>query len=95
MSLLDNIEPMVNNSKVDPEIKSVYYSESWIPIGISTRGRDFICLDLDPSETGKLGQVIFVSVDFHDHSIIASNFKNFLSMYFVQAQTGKIEMDLD
>lgn len=75
-----------------PAIKQVGFSDGWIPIGVSARGRDFLCLDIDPSPEGMPGQVILIAVDAADHELIAPNFRDFLSLYFQQLQTGEIEM---
>lgn len=56
---------------MDPEIKAVEYNPRWIPIGRSARGRDYLCLDMDPSEKGHLGQIILTAVDCDDHFLIA------------------------
>lgn len=74
-------------------IRPVEYSPSWIPIGRSARGRDFLCLDLDPLPTGRRGQVVLVSVDFDDRPLVAASFADLLSLFFDQVQTGELKVE--
>lgn len=76
-------------------IKPIVWSKHWIPIGVSARGRDILCLDLDPTEQGNPGQVILTAFDTNNHLLLASSFREFLSLYFKQIQTGEIEIDFD
>ncbi len=87
-SVFDGDNPPPTN--VDLGIRAVEHSEGWIPIGNSARGRDYLCLDMDPAEEGTVGQVILTAVDFNDHRLLAPNFADFLSHFFEELQTGEI-----
>jgi cell wall assembly regulator SMI1 len=74
-------------------VRAVEYSPGWVPIGRSARGRDFLCLDLDPAPRGRAGQIIQISVDFAERPRVATSFTELLSVFFEQLQTGEIETD--
>ena len=90
--LYDDPDQPPAGPSTDPAIKRVAFSDGWIPIGVSSRGRDFLCLDMDPSPDGNSGQLILIAVDAADHLLIAPSFREFLSLYFRQVQTGEIEL---
>ena len=80
---------------VDAEVRAVEFSERWIPIGVSARGRDVLCLDLDPTAAGQSGQVILVVLDDDIRLRVATGFAEFLGRYFEEAQTGEVDLDDD
>ena len=64
------------------EVKYLKWNKNWIPFTICTRGRDFYCLDFDPTKQGKQGQIIFYSMDMHDRTFVAHSFKHWMhNMY--------------
>jgi cell wall assembly regulator SMI1 len=82
---------------IDPElagegVRAVEYSRKWIPITLSARGRDNLCLDLDPAPGGQVGQIIEYIADADERPLIAKSFADLLSKYFEQAQTGEIDL---
>lgn len=85
----------VDESAVDPGIKKVAYTPAWIPIGRSARGRDILCLDLDPDRGGKRGQVVLVAVDDDARNLVATSVSDLLAQYFEAAQNGELEEDED
>lgn len=87
----DNFDP----SDVAPGIRPVQFSEKWIPIGTSARGRDVMSIDLDPVEGGQVGQVILTAVDSDAHRILAPSFTELLSVYFEGLQTGDVAPEAD
>ena len=74
-------------------VRAVDYSPGWIPITRSARGRDYLCLDLDPAPGGIAGQIIEYVVDGGERPLVARSFADLLSLYFEQAQRGEIEFD--
>lgn len=82
---------------VDPElvgegVRAVEYSPKWIPISVSARGRDNLCLDLDPAPGGAIGQILEYIADADERPLVAKSFADLLSKYFEQAQTGEIDL---
>ena len=86
-------ETPVEADLVGEGIRSVVLSPGWIPIGISPRGRDFLCLDLDPGPEGQRGQILEYIVDDDSRSLVAASFADLLSLYFEQVQSGEIELE--
>lgn len=80
---------------INPAIRPVEHSQGWLPIGRSARGRDYVCLDMDPTEKGTKGQVIRTAVDFNDHELLAPSFADFLSRFLEDLQSGDSEVDED
>jgi cell wall assembly regulator SMI1 len=89
---------MGDDAPIDPEwvgegVRAVDYSRGWIPITRSARGRDFLCIDLDPAPGGVRGQIVEYVVDDFARPLIAKSFADLLSLYFEQAQEGLIDFD--
>ncbi len=85
----------VDESAVDAGVKKVAYTPAWIPIGRSARGRDILCLDLDPDRGGRRGQVVLVAVDDDARNLVAASVADLLAQYFEAAQNGELEEDED
>jgi cell wall assembly regulator SMI1 len=79
--------------EVDPEIRPVFFSPGWIPIAVSPRGRDFLCIDFDPTPAGRSGQIILVVIDFDTRKRVAADFTDLLGRLFAELQSGEIEID--
>lgn len=60
------------------EVKHLLWNKNWIPITVCTRGRDFYCLDFNPTEHGIKGQIIFFSLDLFDRTFVANSFKQWI-----------------
>ena len=86
-------EDEVNRDLVAPGVRPLNFSAGWIPIGRSARGRDSLCLDMDPAEGGRPGQVIKVAVNFDDRPVVAPTFADLLSLFFEGVQIGEIVLD--
>jgi len=78
----------VNN---DERIKKIEISKKWIPIGVSSSGYSYIILDLDPTKKGVKGQVFLKHIDSYNYTYISSNFKEFLSEFFIGLQRNELE----
>lgn len=83
----------IAEEEVDSEVRAVEFSPAWVPIGVSPRGRDVLCIDLEPTERGTLGQIILVVLDDDVRTLVASDFAALLSRYFEEIQTGEIDLD--
>jgi cell wall assembly regulator SMI1 len=89
-------EPVpVDPSGVGEGVRALDYCPAWIPITESARGRDYLCIDLDPAPGGTRGQIIEYIVDFNDRPLVAPSFADLLSLYFEGIQTGEIDLDED
>lgn len=83
----------VASDLVGDGVRAMELVNGWIPIGKSARGRDYLCLDLDPAEGGTRGQIIKVAVDFDDRPVVAASFTELLSVFYTGLQTGEIGGD--
>jgi cell wall assembly regulator SMI1 len=83
----------INPADVGDGIRPVDYSPAWIPICQSDRGRDYLCLDLDPGPGGTRGQIVEYAVDNLQRPLIARSFSDLLSLYFERAQAGELPLD--
>ncbi len=79
------------SASIAREVKDCTFSRGWIPIGVSARGRDFLCLDLDPSQGGNVGQVIEVVLDDAVRHLVAPSFVDLVSKFFAQVQAGELD----
>jgi cell wall assembly regulator SMI1 len=72
-----------------PGIKDGWVNSRWIPV-VEQDGPNFLCVDLDPTPDGTLGQVISVYHDADDHSIEASSFGDWLEQVVDRLESGEI-----
>jgi cell wall assembly regulator SMI1 len=85
------VDSPVDPTLVDRGIRAVPWSAGWIPIGCTATGRSSLCLDLDPSVRGEVGQVILVALDDDARRVVAKSFTALLSLFFEQLQTGELQ----
>jgi cell wall assembly regulator SMI1 len=90
LSTLIDPSAEVDEEGVGPGVRPVEYVAGWIPIGESARGRDYLCIDLDPADGGTSGQIIKLAVDSNDRPLIAKSFTELLSVFFTGLQTGDV-----
>jgi cell wall assembly regulator SMI1 len=90
MRALFDVSRAIDADLAGEGVRAVEWSPGWLPIGRSARGRDFLCLDLDPAPGGTSGQVIEVIVDFDDRPRVADSFTALLALFFTQLQTGDL-----
>jgi cell wall assembly regulator SMI1 len=88
-------ETPVDVDEAGEGVRPLDYCKGWIPISRSARGRDYLCIDLDPAKGGTRGQIIEYVVDSNARSLVAKSFADLLSLYFQQAQTGELDLDGD
>ena len=75
----------IDEDDVGEGVRALDYCEGWIPIVQSARGRDYLCVDLDPAPGGARGQIIEYVVDDNARPLVAKSFADLLSIYFEQA----------
>jgi len=86
--LIDGGEFHVRTSEADDGICSDWWSNSWIPIA-GNGGGDFQCVDLSPTESGTMGQIIGAWHDDTERQLIASSLANYLQMLADGLENGK------
>lgn len=74
-------------SDPDKGIKNDWWNPLWIPITYDGSGNHF-CLDLDPTDEGKYGQVIRMWHDDSIRSLEANSFTEWINAYAIKLQNG-------
>lgn len=72
-------------------IKEKYYHTKWIPI-FSDYGGNFIGMDLDPGEEGKVGQMIIFGRDEDPNFVIADSLSDFFDLNLALMEKGREEL---
>ncbi|MBC8288946.1 MAG: SMI1/KNR4 family protein [Planctomycetes bacterium] len=75
-------------------ICSDWWSNSWIPIATNGSG-DFQCVDLAPTESGTVGQIIGAWHDDDERQLIASSLADYLQWIADGLENGKYEFEED
>lgn len=65
--------------EIGEELKQVLWHSKWIPIAENGAG-DYLCIDTDPSEKGKIGQILYYYHDWGNRSIEANNLFDFIEI---------------
>jgi cell wall assembly regulator SMI1 len=73
-------------------IKKIYWSPLWIPISDTGSG-DYMCIDMDPAQGGRVGQVIDTSNEVGPLAVLAVGFREFLTQYAEDLEAGKFWYD--
>ena len=75
-------------SEPEKGIKNDWWNNKWIPITYDGGG-NHICIDLDPTEDGKRGQIIRMWHDSPERELIANSFKEWIGNYSENLNSGK------
>lgn len=68
-------------------IKNDWWNPAWIPVTYDGCGNHY-CMDLDPGEDGNYGQIIRMWHDSDERELVASSFKEWLSVYADDLESG-------
>ncbi|MEH0156947.1 SMI1/KNR4 family protein [Limibacter armeniacum] len=74
-------------STPDKGIKNAWWNPLWIPFTHDDNG-NHICLDLDPDDSGAVGQVIMTWHDATERVLVASSFSEFIAEYVEGLENG-------
>lgn len=75
-------------SDPDPGIKNDWWNPKWIPITADGCGDNF-CIDMDPAEAGRAGQIISMWHDAGWREIKSNSFENWIIQYASDPKSGK------
>lgn len=75
-------------SEPDKGIKNDWWSPKWIPF-THNGGGDHLCLDLDPTASGSVGQVISMWHDMEARELKATSFGEYFQAYVAGVLSGK------
>ena len=85
--LLDNGEFNGIQSEPDKGIRNDWWNSRWIPITYDGSGNHY-CIDFNPSNGGKNGQVIRIWHDSPERELIANSFKEWMTNYVQDLEKG-------
>lgn len=71
----------------NPGLKADWWNSLWIPF-TSNGGGDSYCIDLDPSDSGKKGQVLRLIHDEPQRTIHGHSFSDWIDGYLAQLASG-------
>ncbi|MEZ6095122.1 MAG: SMI1/KNR4 family protein [Pirellulaceae bacterium] len=80
--------------KSDPGVADDWWNTGWIPFA-SNGGGDCFCVDLSPTDSGKLGQVISHSHETGEHVVLAESLTEFLQQLVSRLEANEMEYDED
>ncbi|MBG9387421.1 SMI1/KNR4 family protein [Caenimonas aquaedulcis] len=69
-------------------VRGDWWNVRWIPI-THNGGGDHMCIDLDPDEGGKAGQIISMWHDMADRELLAASFEDWFRNYVAAVLAGE------
>ena len=75
-------------------VKPNQWNDAWIPFAADGAG-NLLCLDLDPDEGGKTGQVILWASDPPYVEVIAPSYRAWLEQFAIDLEAGKFKWDAE
>ncbi len=76
-------------SLVPGVVRPLYTSPLWIPLWADPTRADYLGIDFDPGETGRLGQVINFGRNEDDHFQAATDFDDLLTCLVAEVECGR------
>ncbi|GMM38032.1 hypothetical protein DASC09_053570 [Saccharomycopsis crataegensis] len=73
-------------------VQPVWYDAKWIPF-THNGGGDHLCIDLNPTKDGQIGQIIEMWHDDGDRSKLALSFEEYFSKFADELVGGKYSVD--
>lgn len=85
-----------NDEWARPEgpIQKKWFTRKWLPI-LDARTGDYVCIDLDPPEGGKMGQLITWRHDGGPGGVIAASLAELLAEFVAELDEGRYAPKLD
>lgn len=92
--LVDGGEFQDRTTDTDDGICADWWTNSWIPIA-GNGGGDFQCVDLSPTDSGTVGQIIGAWHDDSERQLIAPSLADYLQTLADGLESGKYEYEED
>lgn len=94
--MIGNLEFMPEHGAVEPEsvgvgVRAEYWSQRWIPI--FSIEHELLCIDLDPSTEGHMGQLVRVSVDGAQRRVVACSLTEFCQRVVEAFESGDLRFE--
>jgi cell wall assembly regulator SMI1 len=74
-------------SASNPGIRNDWWNPKWIPITRDGCGDSF-CIDMDPTDGGKSGQIISMWYDIDSRELMSDSFENWITQYASELSKG-------
>jgi cell wall assembly regulator SMI1 len=71
----------------DPSVKKKWFARKWLPIVDSWTG-DYLCVDLDPSKKGSVGQIVYWRHDAGPVNVAAPSFESLFQIFVDELKAG-------
>lgn len=71
-------------------VRAQYWNRRWIPFALLGGASDFYCLDLDPPEGGRVGQVIRASSKNYQRSVVAPDLTAYFDDLAAKLRDGRL-----
>jgi cell wall assembly regulator SMI1 len=78
-------------AKAKGPVRPIWWSAQWVPISHNGAG-DLQCIDLDPADGGKVGQIVLYRHDNELRECVAESLTNWLELLANDMETGKFEV---
>lgn len=82
-----------NPSEPEAGVKDDWWNPKWIPF--ANNNSDQYCIDLDPTDAGRLGQVITMWHDTSEREILAESFGSWFEQYVSAVLSGRYKYSED
>ncbi|GAB1779210.1 hypothetical protein PMEGAS67_46870 [Priestia megaterium] len=76
---------------VGPVKGEFWWNPLWIPIVVNTTG-DYICIDLDPAEGGKVGQIITFWHDWEEREVVSDSLEKWFQQIVTHLKNGTYKL---
>ncbi len=77
--LQEEYDPDGEQAENDSAIKPMLWNPAWIPFATNGSG-DYVCIDMDPADDGKYGQILYFWHDWNNRSVEAESLNAFIQM---------------
>jgi cell wall assembly regulator SMI1 len=80
--------------EVKGPIKKTWWNTKWIPI-TGSGGGDFRCIDMDPADNGKIGQIIYFNHEAGPKRVEALSWTEYLSDFADGLENGRFRLNAE
>lgn len=90
---IKNLDAYTDESiQADAKVRRTFWDHGWLPFASDGSG-DFICVDMNPTATGVIGQVVFCSHELPLRKLLATSLEEYLIGIIESLRIGELEVD--
>jgi len=79
---------------IEPEaagpVRCAVWDDGWVPFALIGGASEYHCLDMNPADSGALGQVIFVSMKDTERRVLAPSLAEYLERFASTLEAGRL-----